>query len=160
MTQTQEKALRKQYKEDIQAFSLRLIREASLPYEKVTSPDKIVRMINELYDLRDRPEEHAIIIGFDVRMNPVGVFMLAQGNTTSAIVSPPEIFKRLMLCNAHSFALIHNHPSGDCHPSTEDTTLYKRLKKAGDLLNILIRDSIVIGYDKYYSEVAQCVASY
>ena len=143
---------RKQYNDDIRSYSLRLIREASLPYYQINSPQKVVNMVNELFDLSDRPEEHAVIIGFDMKLNPVGVFMMSQGSINSAIVSPPEVFKRLMLCNASRFILVHNHPSGDCTPSKDDNQINKRLIEAGKILNIRLNDSIIIGYECFYSD--------
>lgn len=145
-------ATRKQYNDDIQSYSLRLIREASLPYYQINSPQKVVNMVNELFELSNRPEEHAVIIGFDAKLNPVGVFMLSHGNISSSIVSPPEVFKRLMLCNASRFILVHNHPSGDCTPSKDDKQINQRLKDAGILLNIQLNDSIIIGYECFYSD--------
>ena len=42
-----------------------------------------------------------------------------------------------------SFTL-HNHPSGDLQPSTEDVAITRRLKEAGDVLGIKILDHIVV----------------
>jgi DNA repair protein RadC len=42
--------------------------------------------------------------------------------------------------------LVHNHPSGDPTPSSEDIAVTKRLVKAGDLLNIAVLDHIILGH--------------
>ena len=153
-------ATRKQYNDDIQSYSLRLVRETVLPYHQINNPQKVVNMVNELFNLDERPEEHAVIIGFDAKLNPVGVFMLSHGNISSSIVSPPEVFKRLMLCNASRFILVHNHPSGSCTPSTNDKQLNQRLKDAGILLNIQLNDSLIIGHECFYSDREQHPAFY
>jgi DNA repair protein RadC len=49
--------------------------------------------------------------------------------------------------------LIHNHPSGDPTPSTEDIELTKRLISSGELLGIPVLDHIVIGDGAYVSFV-------
>lgn len=136
---------------EVQSYSLRLVRESAAVYEKTNSPRDIVDMINNLYDLKNRPEEHAIIVALDIRLNPIGIFMMAHGGTNCAIVEPAAIFRRLLLCNASAFALVHNHPSGSCEPSAEDTALAHRLEKAGILLNIKMCDSLTVGAERFHS---------
>jgi len=47
--------------------------------------------------------------------------------------------------------LVHNHPSGDPEPSSEDVNLTRRLVAAGDLLGIKVLDHVIIGQGKYSS---------
>lgn len=51
-----------------------------------------------------------------------------------------------------SFTL-HNHPTGDPNPSTEDLTVTRRLKEAGELIGIPVLDHIIIGKGQYLSFV-------
>ena len=39
---------------------------------------------------------------------------------------------------------IHNHPSGNCHPSEEDKTTTERLMKCGKILDIRMLDHIIV----------------
>ena len=57
------------------------------------------------------------------------------------MTSEPEVLH--ITCN---FTL-HNHPSGDLTPSSEDINITKRLKEAGDLLGIKVIDHIIIDTD-------------
>lgn len=45
-----------------------------------------------------------------------------------------------------SFTL-HNHPTGDLTPSSEDIAITRRLKEAGDLLGIRVLDHIIVDTD-------------
>ena len=41
--------------------------------------------------------------------------------------------------------LLHNHPSGDPTPSSEDIAITRRLVQAGELLGIAVHDHIILG---------------
>ena len=62
-----------------------------------------------------------------------------------------SLFSRAMLCNANSIIVAHNHPSGVVKPSGEDINLTRRIKEAGEILDIKLQDHIIIGEDDYYS---------
>ena len=69
-----------------------------------------------------------------------------KGNTTIS-----DITVSAKMRNASHVLCIHNHPSGDPTPSTEDLQITKRIKLVGDLLGISLIDHIVLGGDTYYS---------
>ena len=62
---------------------------------------------------------------FDVRMNLIKEVTISIGTLDSAIVHPRDIFTEVIKSCAHSFIVIHNHPSGDVNPSSNDITLTK-----------------------------------
>jgi DNA repair protein RadC len=47
--------------------------------------------------------------------------------------------------------LVHNHPSGTKEFSYEDRQTTKRMKEAGELIGIHLKDHIVIARDEYIS---------
>ena len=51
-----------------------------------------------------------------------------------------------------SFTL-HQHPSGDPTPSSEDIAITRRLKEAGDIMGIKVLDHIIVGDGEYLSFV-------
>jgi DNA repair protein RadC len=80
-----------------------------------------------------------------------GFFEVSRGSVTSSIVHPREVFKRLILANAVSFIVMHNHPSGDPMPSTEDVEITRRLKSCAELVGIRVLDHVVMGTEGYVS---------
>ena len=55
-----------------------------------------------------------------------------------------------------SFTVAHNHPSGKLTPSREDRELTRRLQEAGDLMQIKLKEHIIVaitptGKADYYS---------
>ena len=77
---------------------------------------------------------------------------VSASSLNQSIVHPREVFKTALLCSATAIMLIHNHPSGDPHPSREDREITRRLKEAGDLLVIRVMDHIILG-ESYMSFV-------
>lgn len=74
-----------------------------------------------------------------------------QGGLTGSAVYPAEIMKLALNSNAAALVFVHNHPSGDPQPSTEDSNLTKNLVFASQLLSIQVLDHIIIGNNRYYS---------
>ena len=79
------------------------------------------------------------------------VEQIAVGTLASVDVHPREVFRPLLLHAAAAAFLVHNHPSGDPEPSTDDLALTARLREAGQLVGIPILDHLVLGGDGYVS---------
>ena len=61
------------------------------------------------------------------------------------------IINEAVLNNATVLAFVHNHPSGNIHPSKFDDTLTQTLKKACDLMRIHFLDHVIVCDGDYYS---------
>ncbi len=77
--------------------------------------------------------------------------LLFIGTINQSIVHPREIFKEAYLVSASKIICMHNHPSGDINPSSEDYSLTKKLIEIGNLLGIKVIDHIIVGDHNYYS---------
>ena len=49
--------------------------------------------------------------------------------------------------------MCHNHPSGNLEPSKADKEITKKLKGAGESLDVKVLDHLIITETKYYSFV-------
>lgn len=49
------------------------------------------------------------------------------------------------------WSIITNHPSGDVSPSSEDMKTYETMKRLGDMMNVSVLDSLIIGEHDCYS---------
>ena len=112
-------------------------------------PEAVTDMVKPIFDMADR--EVFAVISLDAKLFPVAFEVAAVGGIASCIVDVPNIFKHAILSNAAHVLCVHNHPSGDSTPSTEDLQITKRIKLAVDLLGISLVDHIVIGGVTYYS---------
>jgi DNA repair protein RadC len=67
------------------------------------------------------------------------------GSLNQSIVHPREVFKTALLSSAAAIILVHNHPTGDPSPSSEDIAITRRLREAGELMGIKVLDHVVVG---------------
>jgi DNA repair protein RadC len=78
--------------------------------------------------------------------------MTAMGAVDSCRIVPALVLRGVVASGAPSIMTVHNHPSGDPTPSTEDRQLWGTLREACKLLGIRVLDNLVIGANGYYSE--------
>ena len=119
--------------------------------EDFSNPESIRKMINKLFRADILAEEHMWLLALDTKAQAKGVFEITHGTVNASLVTPREVFIRLLLCGATGFVLIHNHPSGIANPSKEDKEVTMRFKQAGDLMCINLWDHIIIGNNYCYS---------
>lgn len=115
------------------------------------SPSSIYNICKELYNAPNLAEEYMWLMALNTKSRPIGIFELSHGTVNESIASVRDIFVKLCLCGATSFVLIHNHPSGDCEPSTQDCYVTKKVSKAAEIMGIIFNDHIIIAEDAYYS---------
>lgn len=78
---------------------------------------------------------------------PTGISFTHNYTLTNAIIKVyhSEVFKQAIKNSGAAVILIHNHPSGECNPSSEDIEITKRLREAGKIVGIDVLDHVVIG---------------
>ncbi|MEM8792010.1 MAG: DNA repair protein RadC [Pseudomonadota bacterium] len=72
----------------------------------------------------------------------------ASGTVDHVPVYPREIVKRALELNASALILVHNHPSGDPTPSTQDIDMTRQIVEAGRTMGIVVHDHVVIGKEE------------
>ena len=83
----------------------------------------------------------------------IAMDLVSIGSLNQSIVHPREVFKTACLSNAAALILVHQHPSGDSSPSTEDIAITKRLKEAGEIMGIKVLDHVIVGDGEFISFV-------
>ena len=114
-----------------------------------TKPESIADYYME--DLRYETREHCIIMMLDTRNRLLAERRMSTGTVNASLISSREIFIEAVRCQAVHIILIHNHPSGNPAPSSEDILLTKRIQEAGLLIGIELLDHIIIGDRCYVS---------
>lgn len=130
-----------------------LVKESDFNYakESLTSPDSVLEMVNSIFRLNSKAEEHVYILATDTKCKHINVFEISKGTVNASFCNSREIFIRLLLCGAVNMIMIHNHPSGDITASKEDFAVYKRIKEAATLIGINFMDNIIIGENTFLS---------
>jgi len=75
---------------------------------------------------------------------------ISEGDISGTVVDLRRIFHHTLNILGTELILIHNHPSGNIHPSDADITITKKIVDAGKLFDIAILDHLIIAAG-YYS---------
>lgn len=92
-----------------------------------------------------------IVILLDSKSCVISHQTVSIGTLSEALVHPREVFFPAIRQKASSLILVHNHPSGDPTPSTEDLQLTQVLLDAGRIIGIPVNDHIIIGEKTFIS---------
>lgn len=90
------------------------------------------------------------VVGF---IRNLHIDVVSIGSLNQSIVHPRSVFMTACLSSSASLVCVHNHPSGDPTPSSEDIAITRRLKEAGELMGIKVLDHVIIGDGEYVSFV-------
>lgn len=70
---------------------------------------------------------------------------LWQGSVDEASVHVREVIARAMALGATALIIVHNHPSGDPTPSSQDIRLTRELIDAGRYMKVTVHDHVIVG---------------
>lgn len=124
--------------------------------KKEENKKKRIKNAEDLYlmfyqDLMPQTQEHFVAVFLNSKNEVIKSKTIFIGSANKSIVHPRDIYKEAIKYSAVKLMCLHNHPSGDPTPSTEDTAFTSRLVEAGNLLQIPLIDHIIIGNHSYYS---------
>ena len=71
--------------------------------------------------------------------------VVTTGLVNASMIHPRELFREAIQWGATSLYVAHNHPSGDATPSKDDIETTRVLQEASRIMEITLRDHIVIG---------------
>lgn len=152
LTKMIETELKTGEKREIAIMESRLYRKSKRRYslDFLTSPEKAALFGKQLFrDYYDR--ERTYVIGVTAKFEPIAVQLISTGTMDACMVDLRCIFRFAILSGAHSILLFHNNLSYDTTPSKEDLIITKRIKEAGNLMGITLRDHIIVSGEHYYS---------
>ena len=70
---------------------------------------------------------------------------LWQGSVDEASVHVREVIARAIALGATALIIVHNHPSGDPTPSSQDIRLTRDLVDAGRHMKVTVHDHVIVG---------------
>jgi DNA repair protein RadC len=93
----------------------------------------------------DEVEEFWVILldtKYRLRRPPISI---SKGILDACLVHPREVFKEAVRACAAAVVLVHNHPSGDTTPSSQDLKITRQLIEAGRVMDIEVLDHVIVG---------------
>lgn len=68
-----------------------------------------------------------------------------DGSVDEASVHVREVISRAIALGATALIIVHNHPSGDPTPSSQDIRLTRELVEAGRHMKVVVHDHVIVG---------------
>jgi len=133
--------------------ALELGRRMAAEHRDEATPIRSPRDVVAVYAprLEDLPVEEFHVAVLDAQHRMERDITITRGILNSSLVHPREVFREAIAERAAAIILVHNHPSGDPSPSTDDRNITEQLVSAGRLLDIPVHDHVIIGRGRYTS---------
>ncbi len=121
------------------------------PEERATisSPQDVYNLLAA--EMAHLEQEHLRVLLLDTRHRVTAMPELYKGNVNSSVVRVAEVFRDAIRQTSPALIVVHNHPSGDPAPSSDDIAVTRQLVAASELLDIEVLDHIVIGEQGFVS---------
>ncbi len=121
----------------------------ALERKKITSSNSVFEFVQPI--IGELPHEEFWILYLNNSNKIIKSAQLSKGGITGTVVDVRLAFKEALQLGAVGIILVHNHPSGTLKPSQADIQLTKKLKTAGDSLDIKVLDHLIITEKAYFS---------
>jgi DNA repair protein RadC len=76
---------------------------------------------------------------------------LSHGGISGTVTDVRLVMKRAVECLASGIIVCHNHPSGNTNPSESDNKITRKIREAGNLMDIQLLDHLIVTEKDYYS---------
>jgi DNA repair protein RadC len=109
----------------------------------IRSPEDVAGLLGTTMGLLEHEQIRVLLLNTKNRL--ISDHKVADGTVNQTTTRIAEMFREAVRHQATNVIVVHNHPSGDPTPSSEDVELTREARRAGDLLQIEVLDHIVIG---------------
>jgi len=123
--------------------------EESVELYKITSSKVVFEIMQPI--IGELPHEEFWVLYLNNSNKVIHKSQLSKGGITGTVVDVRLLFKTALEHNSVSIILTHNHPSGKLQASDADKDITKKLKIAGEQLDIKVLDHIIITENGYLS---------
>jgi len=115
---------------------------------KIVRPSDVLKVAPEI---REERKEHFVCLYLNARTQLVHKAVISVGTISGSLVHPREVFAPALEHGASAVILVHNHPSGDPTPSSDDLSLTHRLVEAGIIMGIEVIDHVIVARENWVS---------
>jgi DNA repair protein RadC len=123
--------------------------EEAVKLHKITSSKAVFEIMQPI--IGELPHEEFWVLYLNNSNKAIYKSQLSKGGITGTVVDVRLIFKTALEHNATSVILCHNHPSGKLQASDADKEITKKLRLAGEQLDIKILDHVIITEAGHFS---------
>lgn len=115
----------------------------------LSSPEAVIDFAR--IKLAGLPHEAFMVIYLNVKNHVISHDVINEGTVDHAVVYPRRVVESALAHHAVSLILVHNHPSGDTSPSSEDKALTRSISDAARTVDIRVVDHVIVGKSGHFS---------
>ena len=108
--------------------------------KQISKPSDLIPFVNH-YAMQE--QEHFICVTLNGAHEIIKIRTVSVGTINKTMVHPREVFTGAIKDMASAVILCHNHPSGNCIPSSDDIETTHRMVEAGQCLGIHVLDHLI-----------------
>ncbi|RZJ65657.1 MAG: JAB domain-containing protein [Flavobacterium sp.] len=116
---------------------------------KISSSHDVFQVMQPL--IGELPHEEFWILYLNNSNKILHKSLLSRGGITGTVVDVRLAFKTALLQSATGMILCHNHPSGTLKASEADKQITRKIKLAGENLDIKVLDHLIVTETAYFS---------
>ncbi|EGK03016.1 RadC family protein [Dysgonomonas gadei] len=116
---------------------------------QITSSDTVYQIFHPV--LADLKHEEVWVLLLNRANKVLKKIQVSKGGVAGTVVDIRMIMKEAIDSLASAMVLCHNHPSGNSNPSGDDDNITRRLKEAGQIMDVRLLDHIIVCDHSYYS---------
>lgn len=133
----------------VRAAALRLMRGEVIDKPVLSSWTQVLDYCRAAMGFESREQFRVLFL--DKKNRLIADEVQSEGTIDHTPVYVREVVKRALELSASALLLVHNHPSGDPHPSRTDIEMTRQIVNAAKPLGITIHDHVVVGRDGHAS---------
>ncbi|MEO8934429.1 MAG: DNA repair protein RadC [Xanthomarina sp.] len=123
--------------------------EEHVQKKKITSSQSVFQIMHPI--MGELPHEEFWILYLNNSNIIIQKNQLSKGGITGTLVDVRLVLKNALEVGAVALILVHNHPSGTLKPSESDKQITRKLKLAGESLDIKVLDHVIVTEKAYFS---------
>lgn len=116
---------------------------------QITSGKDVYQIMHPV--LADLKHEEVWILLLNSANKVIKKIQVSKGGISGTVVDIRMIIKEAIDALATAMILCHNHPSGNSNPSGDDDNITRKLRDAGQIMEIRLLDHIILCDHSYYS---------
>lgn len=109
----------------------------------IETAEDVARLLGEEMRLLDY--ESVRVVCLNTKHKVLAVEEVTRGTLNESLFHPREAFRPALARQAYAVIFVHNHPSGSVDPSDADLQVTRRMKQAGEVLQIEVLDHVILG---------------
>jgi DNA repair protein RadC len=129
-------------------FGKRVLDKKNLIYQIIDGND-VYNLVR--FEMENELQEKFLVVYLDNKRFVIMKKIIFIGTVNNSSITPRDVFREAVKCNASAMILVHNHPGGSIIASKEDIYLTNEFIRLGKMMGISVLDHLIIGREKYSS---------